>query len=90
MHGGMVDLLAVTGLSFALALVAHRCRRSERRHAARLVSMRWNEIAESNRERTRVHRAAFATRRAVGHTLEILVLVGVCFGAAAVLLVAQG
>lgn len=89
MNQGMVDLLAVAVAAFVLALVAHGCRRAERRHAARLVSMRWHEIAQSNRERTRIERAAFTTRRFLGNTREVLLLVGVCFGAAAMLLVTQ-
>lgn len=90
MRGAVVDMILVTGASCALALFAHQCRRWERRHAARLVSMRWDEIARHDRSRSKVQRMGMSVRRVFGRSREALVLTAVCFGAAAVFLVVQG
>lgn len=88
-RGAVVDMILVTGASCTLALVAHQCRRWDRRHTARLVSMRWDEIARHDRNRSKMQRAGVSVRRAFGRAREALLLTAVCFGAAAVFLVVQ-
>ena len=90
MGGATQQMMVVTLAVAALALVAHQCRRYERRHRARLVSMRWDEIARRDRDRSKARRAGATLCRAVGRSREALLLTAFCFGAAAVLLVVQG
>lgn len=86
----MTGLVAITTAALALAAVAHVCRRAEHRRRARLVGMRWDEIARHDQSRTRAHRTVAVVRRSVSRTRDALFLVALCFGVAAVYLVIQG
>jgi hypothetical protein len=59
--------LAVAALFFALAQLADRGRHHDRRHRMRLVSWRWDQIAEYRRRQTPVDRLALKVARPVGH-----------------------
>ena len=59
--------LAVATLCFALALLAERGRHHHRRHRMRLVSWRWDQIAEYRRRQTPVDRLALKVARPVGY-----------------------
>ena len=69
--------LAVAALFFALAQLADRGRHHDRRHRMRLVSWRWDQIAEYRRRQTAVDRFALRVARPVGYLAVPLTVLAV-------------